>query len=170
MKKLKIKNNKLVRYEADEQKAVLEWAATQRYNGRPLSDYIFHFANEGKRHWKTGNNLKAMGMRKGAPDLVICISVNLGGKIEYMKSWSGLVIEMKSEKGKLTKEQKYCLEIWSEEGFFVKVCRSFEKAKDMIEVYLRMALVKPYKSVSEEEHAYWKLMQKEYSQRILRGI
>lgn len=65
-------------------------------------------------------------MRKGVSDLFIAM-----GKHGYHGAW----IELKSAKGKLSKEQEYFLKDMSEQNYFTSVCYSVEEASSVIKWY-----------------------------------
>ena len=56
--------------EADIHKAVVEWADRQA-KARPELALLFHPPNGGSRHIAEATKLKAMGVRKGVPDLLL---------------------------------------------------------------------------------------------------
>jgi hypothetical protein len=67
-------------------------------------DLLFHVPNGGLRGWKTAKDFKDMGTRKGVPD--------------FFFLWNGVFypIEMKSEVGHLSAEQKSLHLTWKNEG------------------------------------------------------
>jgi hypothetical protein len=76
---------------------------------------------------KRWNILKAEGAMPGIPDLMICMPC--------MK-YHALFIEMKTEKGKLSENQKIVHAMLINEGYAVKVCRSFEEFTITIKKYM----------------------------------
>jgi len=109
--------------EHQEQKALIEWC---EYKGYPFN-LIFAIPNGGQRHKAVAAKLKAEGVKSGIPDLFLPVA-----------AWEkhGLFIEMKSEKGKVTKNQKIWLSKLSKEEYSTVVCFGFEDAKIEIEDYL----------------------------------
>ena len=76
-----------------------------------------------------GAKLKRMGMRKGIPDLFLAYP-----RVCY----GGLYIEMKTPKGRLSKEQKEYSNILRNIGYKWVLCRSFDEFKKEIEKYLEV--------------------------------
>ena len=91
----------------------------------------FHFRyfaipNGGARNAITGKMLKDEGVKKGVPDLFIPF---------YSLGFYGLFIEMKTAKGKLSKEQNEWLDYLKTQNFRSVVCYSFEDARKEIDYY-----------------------------------
>lgn len=114
--------------EDDEQAFVLEWCAWSavRY---PVLKLIYHIPNEGKRSYAEGARQKRLGLRRGVCDL--CLPAARGG-------YHGLYIEMKTEEGRVSREQAEFIEGILGEGYMAEVCRSGEEAVAVIERYLKM--------------------------------
>lgn len=89
--------------------------------------FIMHFPNEGKRSLRYGALLKSLGMRKGVADLFIAASRH---------NFSGAWIELKSENGILSYEQKAFLLDMQTENYFTSTCYSLDAAIKIIEWYL----------------------------------
>lgn len=70
---------------------------------------------------------KAMGYRKGFPDLEIP---------EPRGRFHGLYIELKAEKGRASDEQKAWLHALSNRGYRAVVCYGFDEARSEIDSYL----------------------------------
>lgn len=90
----------------------------------PNGVYIGGTPIQRARRW---NTLKAEGAMVGIPDLFIGLAS--GG-------YHGLFIEMKTEKGKLSENQKIVHAMLINAGYCVKVCRSFEDFTLLIKKYL----------------------------------
>ena len=120
-------DEKLRRFESDEQIALFDWTALMSKK-IPELESMYHTPNQGKRVPRTGAHFVAMGLKKGVPD--ICLPVPRSG-------YHGLYIEMKSANGKLGKEQKEWLERLGKNGYLAVVCHGFEDAKDLILAYLQ---------------------------------
>lgn len=88
---------------------------------------MYHIPNEGKRSMISGAVLKSMGLKRGVPD--ICLPVPRGG-------YGALYIEMKSENGVLSQDQKKFINSLRQAGNAVKVCRSWYDAMNVIVRYL----------------------------------
>lgn len=72
--------------------------------------------------------MKAAGYVKGMPDLQI---------MEARHTYHGLFIELKTLKGRLTKEQEIWLKDLNERGYLAKCCKGLEEALDLIDWYLK---------------------------------
>lgn len=112
--------------EAQEQKALFQWAgyAEQQY---PELKLLHHIPNGGKRDPITARNLKAEGVKAGAPDIFLPVARG---------QYHGLYIELKTQKGKLQKNQKEWLNALNEEGYAINVCYGWLEARETIEKYL----------------------------------
>jgi len=75
------------------------------------------------------NILKAEGAVVGIPDLMVC---------HASKGYHALYVEMKTEKGKLSYEQKLIHAYLINAGYCVKICRSFDEFTITINNYLQV--------------------------------
>ena len=71
--------------------------------------------------------MKRTGYVRGFPDLMI---------LESSKDYKGLFIEMKTEKGVASKEQKWWREELTKRGYRSEICKGFDSAKQVIDEYL----------------------------------
>ncbi len=112
--------------EAAEQEKVIAWAKENENNYLFLR--LLHSSLNGVKLSKAqaGKALK-QGMKKGVPDLFL--PVKQGG-------FSGLYIEMKSAKGRVSVEQSRYLKCAAENGYSVVVCYSAVDAINTIKSYL----------------------------------
>lgn len=76
---------------------------------------LFHVPNGMFTNAREGAKFKAQGVIAGVPDLVFVWN----GKTHY--------IEVKTEKGRLSEQQKALHQKWAEQGVLVNVCRSSEE-------------------------------------------
>lgn len=113
---------KMKKTETAEQIAVVQYCEAMKW-------YIVHIPNEGKRSPQTANLLKEMGLRPGFPDLFL---------FEPRGKWHGLAIEMKSEDGRLGKNQEEQLIALNKRGYAVKVAYSSAEAIKSIERYMNL--------------------------------
>ena len=113
---------KIKRSEDEEQIAVCQWLTF-------LGVDFIHVPNEGKRSLATARKLKAMGMKKGFPDLFIFA---VRGK------YHGLAIEMKVEGGRPTREQRDWLNRLHRQGYAAGVCYGADEAIKAISRYLEL--------------------------------
>lgn len=88
---------------------------------------IYHIPNQGKRSPWIGKLLKRMGLRAGMPDLCLPWPNS---------AYPGLYIEMKSETGTLSPNQKVRRELLIRAGYCWCEARSFEQAKSIIQAHL----------------------------------
>lgn len=99
-----------------------------RYQFPELEDDFHHFANERKCTYQEGRKLKRMGVKKGVSDFFLAIP---------NRFFSGLWIELKVNKGKLSEEQIRFIERKNQRGYFAIAVWGFEAAKEVIFDYLR---------------------------------
>ncbi len=92
-----------------------------------LAQDFHHFANERKCTPSQGYMLKRMGVKRGVADFHLAYPV---GK------YHGLWLELKSEKGRLTPEQKLFLERKSLLGYCATTAWGFFDATQAIKKYL----------------------------------
>jgi hypothetical protein len=85
--------------------------------------------NGSKRDAITGARLKAEGVAKGFPDMVLFVA--RGG-------FHGLAIELKVQRGSVGKEQAQWHDDLRLEGYRVEVCYGWESARDIILHYLSL--------------------------------
>lgn len=112
--------------ESQEQKKLMKWI-----HGKlpEVWEVTYHVKNEGQRKGKTIGNDIAMGIRKGVPDIIIDHPSN---------GYHGLRIEMKrADGGRLSQPQRKWLERLNSRGYLAVCCHGFEKAKKVIEDYLK---------------------------------
>lgn len=111
------------------QAAVIRWADSQSH---PALKWLFHVPNGGHRDPATAGRMKAAGVRRGVPDLLL-VWARLGDD-----DWRrcGLAIEMKKRPNKPTPEQLAWLKHLQVEGWHTEVCYSAQAAIDTIRAYL----------------------------------
>lgn len=110
--------------EAQVQSSVMKYIALQYPEVRQLSTA----SAGGLRTSKTqGKRMKATGYSKGFPDIAI---------LWPHKGYHGLFIEMKTETGSSTPEQKAWIDRLNEKGYLAKICKGFDEAKSTIDFYL----------------------------------
>lgn len=118
--------------EKAEQSTLFKWAEIAG-NQYPELALLFAIPNAGgftggyKKNMLRVMSMRREGVKKGVPDLFLPVP---RGK------YHGLFIEMKTEKGKASIEQKHWINRLSEQGFWCEVCPGFEAAKQTIERYL----------------------------------
>lgn len=113
------------RGETTEQITLFNWARNHEH-ALPGLALMYHVPNEGKR--SNGDILKAAGMKKGVPDVVLPVASN---------NFHGLYLEMKYDRNKPTKEQEAFMAALRQQGYKTAVCYGFKEAKEEILSYLQ---------------------------------
>ncbi len=110
--------------EHEHQVALIKWFDLyyKEFRGR-----LFAIPNGGQRNVIVATKLKAEGVRRGVPDLMLPLP---------MGDYSGLFIELKNEKGRPTEEQDDWIDYLNAIGYFAILCRGFDEAKIAILNYM----------------------------------
>lgn len=93
-----------------------------QYSGR-----LFAVPNGGLRNKLVAMKLKTEGVRRGVPDLFLPVPSN---------GYHGLFIELKTENGRASAEQKEWLTFLDTMGYKAILCHGFEHASKEITCYL----------------------------------
>jgi len=113
--------------EHQEQVALMQWVALSKARFPALNN-LAAVPNGGVRHIAVARKLKAEGVSKGYPDILLDYPSGI---------YHGLRIELKRQKGSYpTPEQKEWLERLNNAGFKAVVCKGWVEAKEVIEAYL----------------------------------
>lgn len=113
--------------EAEEQKALFDWAAIMERQ-HPELHFMYHVPNGGKRNAKEAAHLKAEGVKAGVPDIVLPAARGC---------FHGLYIELKRQKsGSLSQDQKDYLDFLQKQGYCAVMCRGWKQAASTILSYL----------------------------------
>ena len=88
---------------------------------------FFAVPNGGHRSKRTAGEMKAEGVKRGVPDYLF--PVPRGG-------FTGLAIELKTETGRPSPEQRAWLEDLRAHGWQAELCRGWEQAWDVVRDYL----------------------------------
>lgn len=97
-------------------------------SGIPELKWLFHIPNGGSRHIAEAGKLKAMGVKRGVPD--ICLPIKRNG-------FGALYIELKKPKvGIVSDEQEEWLDFLSDQGYATRVCFGWIEARDCLLEYL----------------------------------
>lgn len=115
--------------ESASQQALIKWWATACHEFRLPEETLMAFPLQGARSARNGARMKAEGMRRGTPDVLLAIP-----RGDCCALW----IEMKSTIGYLRPEQKKMLAMLTEHGAATVVCRSTEEAIKAVTGYLLM--------------------------------
>ena len=114
--------------EEDEQITLFEWAAAMTYTYPDLR-WLYHVPNGGSRGKAEAGRFKAMGVRKGVPD--VALDIPRGG-------FHGLRVEMKRrDGGKLSDAQRQWIDHYNAIGYRAVVCHGWQEAAKAIEEYLK---------------------------------
>lgn len=118
--------------EDSHQKAIMQWVA-YNLNKYPELKWLHHSPNGGSRDKREGAKFKAMGVKRGFPDLILLVP---RGK------YYGLMIELKKLKGGVVSdEQDEWKNYLNSAGYYASVCRGWQEAIAVIETYLKMEKV-----------------------------
>lgn len=107
------------------QKRCVMWFSLQY---REYAKLLHHSPNGGKRNAIEAAKFKAMGVRAGFPDLILCIA---------RQGYHGLFVELKTAKGRQSDNQKYYQAVLEEQGYKYVVIRSIEDFIATINDYLQ---------------------------------
>lgn len=115
--------------EDDIHKAVIKW-----WQARNESDLftLMHYPSGGKRGAASAGRMKALGQRRGVPDLLLPVWKN----DTYGQTWHGLWLELKSASGYVRPEQSWWLKRLRVEGFATDVAYSFDEATETLDDYI----------------------------------
>ena len=121
-------SNERIQREAAEQEALFAWAELMR--GRlPGIERMYHCPNGGSRNPVEAANLKRQGVKPGVPDIFLPVARG---------RYHGLYIEMKTDKGRLSDDQRDWLSALREQGYAAYVCRGWERAAKLILKYYEL--------------------------------
>ncbi|MCD8204979.1 MAG: VRR-NUC domain-containing protein [Coprobacillus sp.] len=114
--------------ESKHQQAVFKWTqyVRQKY---PDLKLLFHIKNEDAMGAKQVAVDKAMGVKKGVPDLFLPVPRG---------QYHGLFIEMKNETGRPSDAQKWWGQELKDQGYYWEVCHGWEKAVQTLEWYMNL--------------------------------
>jgi hypothetical protein len=112
--------------EATEQAKVILWANQNRAR-LPDLRWLFHTPNGGMRDKRVAGQMVALGVKRGVPDLLMPVARD---------AYVGLAAEMKTDEGRLTKDQVEWLDHFERQGWLTAVWRSADQAIADLEEYL----------------------------------
>ena len=118
------------RIEEREQARFMRWchALPVQTISAALLDF-FHVPNGGKRDAFTGAQMRALGVKPGIPDLFL----------PHPKgAFIGLIIEMKSQDGRLSEAQKRWQAVFIAQGWHYTLARSADEARQIAANYLQL--------------------------------
>lgn len=112
------------------QQAVIKWSQQPSVRRKwPELSMLHHVKNETKEGQRQVAIDKAMGVKKGVPDL--CLPVPRGG-------YHGLYVELKKPGGKLSKPQEWWITHLCEQGYMADVCHGYQEAIEVIARYMSL--------------------------------
>lgn len=116
------------RSEEIEQAKVIRWSHKVSVRElMPALRWLHHSPNGGKRTPLVGAQMKALGVKPGFPDLILPVRTYVS---------TGLIIEMKSETGRASPEQREWLAHFEAEGWQTRIARSAQEARLILCQYL----------------------------------
>lgn len=101
------------------QRSCVEWA-DMHLNKYPYLEFMFHPANGGARTRAEAGVMKATGVRRGVPDLLLPFASGANA------GCFGLALELKSSKGALSAHQRRWLERFARDRYISAVVRSLD--------------------------------------------
>ena len=125
---------KPVQREAADQRALFHWAFLNRVK-YPALENIFAIPNGGSRNLIEAHNLKLGGVKSGVPDIFLAWPQN-GSQWPNEKGASGLFIELKAARGRVSPEQAEWIKKLNSVGYKAVVCYGFESSAILICDYL----------------------------------
>lgn len=114
--------------EAQHQHNVIAWSELHMGEYPELA-LLHHIPNGGTRDAVEGKHLKGQGVKPGVPDLHLPVARG---------SYHSLYLEMKTEAGQPTREQKWWIEQLNKQGQFAEICHGWESAVRVLEWYLSL--------------------------------
>lgn len=113
--------------EDEEQITLFDWARVNEGKWPELAR-LFHVPNGGSRGPAEAGRFKAMGVKKGVPDVFLDVP---------RRGFHGLRIEMKRRRGGvLSDEQADWIDWYNSNGYRAVVCYGWDEARSVIEEYL----------------------------------
>jgi hypothetical protein len=112
--------------EEDLHRACIELAERMEWK-YPILKWLFHCPSGGLRPKGEAGKLKALGAKKGYPDLTLH---------HESGPWRGFACELKSSTGRLSAEQKDWLAMFQSQGYLVCVHRTLAGFQDDLQIFL----------------------------------
>ena len=111
------------------QAACIRWYKL-KHRGKMITSFPagYVFGGDATKRAILGRRMKEMGYMKGIPDLFIP---------HANRFYHGLFVEMKTEKGRLSPEQKEVIPRLEAEGYKVAVCRSLDDFIVTVDGYMK---------------------------------
>lgn len=102
--------------------------------------FIFAVPNGGHRTGKSARMMKYEGQKKGTPDIVIPLP---RGK------YHGMFLEVKTEKGTASKDQKEKIEMYREQGYYCVIAKGYDVCMAHFTAYLKLPFFDNMSRVNE---------------------
>lgn len=116
--------------EAQHQSNIIKWSQQPSIREKwPELALLHHIPNGGTRDAIEGRHLKQQGQKRGVPDLHLPVARG---------RYHSLYIELKTESGRASPEQKWWIEKLNEQGQYAEICHSWESAVRVIEWYMNL--------------------------------
>ena len=116
------------------QSALIEWRDLQSKT-RPELEWLHAIPNGMRATPEVGAWMAREGMTRGIPDMCLPVPKRHQGMITYC----GLYLEVKTEKGRVTPEQRACQQFLMDNSYRVHVIRSVEQGITAIMDYIGKA-------------------------------
>ena len=114
--------------EAQHQAALIKWSQLPQVREKyPELKLLHHIPNGGKRDSIEAKHLKIQGVKSGVPDLCLPVA---------RKNYHGLYIELKTETGRPSDNQKWWIEQLNGQRYKAVICHGWEEAKQCLINYL----------------------------------
>jgi hypothetical protein len=116
------------------QSAIVEWANNTVYPPLTIGKFLFAIPNGGSRRITEAVRFKKEGVKKGVSDLFFAVPM----RQQNNSIRGGLWVEVKSKKGKVSKDQEDWLELMRNIGYCTAVVRGVDEGIQAIKDYLGM--------------------------------
>ncbi len=114
--------------EAQHQALLIKWTQLPSIREQyPELKLLHHIPNGGKRDSIEAKHLKIQGVKSGVPDLCLPVA---------RKNYHGLYIELKTETGRPSDNQKWWIEQLNGQRYKAVICHGWEEAKQCLINYL----------------------------------
>ena len=114
--------------EAQHQALLIKWTQLPQVREKyPELKLLHHIPNGGKRDSIEAKHLKIQGVKSGVPDLCLPVA---------RKNYHGLYIELKTETGRPSDNQKWWIEQLNGQRYKAVICHGWEEAKQCLINYL----------------------------------
>lgn len=99
-----------------------------KFNYPEYADDLIHIANQRTCSVQEGRILKRMGVTRGVSDLFLSVPNN---------DYHGLWLELKTDKGVVSREQKEFINRKRMRGYCAMVAYSEEESQEILEIYIK---------------------------------